>query len=177
MQLVAQLQIKDLYSNVAVTFLMLVHIFICCDGSRLHMISYHQKSCRSMHKVPWFTLNQPGARIWHSASRHTKDTQVITATFCSFWFFFEEQADQYCVQSITSVSDMSCSCRKNLLYWPTASEPVFGYKCLAAILQYSRGALPSLRPVTLQQWDGLFLIWHPQRKNYTSVGAGTGRAE
>lgn len=49
-------------------------------------------------------------------------------------------------------------------------------KCLTAVLQYSPIVFPSLRSVTphlTSRWDGLFLIWHPERKHYTSAGADT----
>lgn len=39
-----------------------------------------------------------------------KTHKLSLPRFPFFVLFFEEQADQYCVQSITSASDMSCSC-------------------------------------------------------------------
>lgn len=73
--------------------------------------------------------------------------------------------------------------RRHVLSLQNTSLVLFGTDAPNALqlsLRYSPAVSPSLRLVTphlTSRWDGLFLIWHPERKQYSSAGADTRSAE
>lgn len=137
----------------------------------VHKISsYHQMSCRSMH------------------TSATVNAQPTRFNDLEFWFWVD--APKLSLLTVFSKREMLIDIVSQAAYrqetCPLFAEYVPGVvwdrraKCLTAVLQYSPAVFPSLRSVTphlTSRWDGLFLIWHPERKHYTSAGADTRSAE